>query len=335
MRHGKHLHCQHLQAMLLIGLLSFSACSRDEIYSVQGTALGTVYEILYTSPAEDAGLPSRIDSLLKAYDNCFSIFNAQSLLSRINRNETDSLSEELETLINRAVEISRITDGAFDITAGPLIEAWGFGTACPMEPDERLKDSLKQITGYDKIRIKDHRLIKENNHIQLNVNAIAKGFIVDRLAGFLRREHPSFLINIGGEIVCEGRRPGRLPWNIGIQIPTSDSTESGDYFHRFRLREGLAVATSGDYRRYRTDAEGKRFSHIIDPRTACPEHTDILSATLIAEDCMTADALATACMVLGKDASIRLMERKPEWAACLIGNEKGKWEIYYTKNFPK
>ena len=324
---------KRLYIIITLSVLFLASCRNSgDIQSIQGMALGTVYEVLYTGP-QDERLAQQIDSLLQECNRTYSIFDSASLISRINRNETDSLPEGVEKVIRRALEISRISGGAFDITAAPLINAWGFGPEKGLQPSAETLDSLKQLVGYTKIRVENHRLIKENPGMQLNLNAIVKGYIVDVLADFVRQRHPDFLVNIGGEIVCEGLRPNKEAWNIGIQLPTADSLDGGEICHRFCLPEGKAVATSGDYRRYRTDSTGRRFSHIIDPNTGCSGQSDILSATVVAEDCMTADALATACMVLGRKAALRLLDQHTGWAACFICHEDGKWKVISTPGF--
>lgn len=319
---------------LLLTLL-FLACNREKpLHTIHGEAFSTIYEITYVGAEDDLHTALQLDSLFRACNSEFSIFDSLSLISRLNRNETDSMDEGLCKVIHRSLELSEATGGAFDITVGPLVNAWGFGNMGRQTPSQKTVDSLMQLTGYGKIQVDGMRIIKDDKRIQLNLNAIVKGYIVDRTAELVGKRHPDFLVNIGGEIVCRGKRPNGKPWIIGIQLPTNDSLESGTYTHRFHLQEGKAVATSGDYRRYHTDSTGRRYSHIIDPRTGRSEQSDLLSATVIAGDCMTADALATACMVLGKKGSLELMAGHPEWAACLICHEKGRWKVLTTPNFP-
>lgn len=321
--------------LLLLPLL-FLACNREKpLHAIHGEAFGTIYEIMYAGAEDNLRTALQSDSLFRACNSQFSIFDSLSLISRLNRNETDSLDEGLCKVIRRSLELSEATGGAFDITVGPLVNAWGFGNTGRQMPSQQTVDSLMQLTGYRKIQVDDSRIRKDDKRIQLNLNAIVKGYIVDRTAELLGRRHPDLLVNIGGEIACRGKRPNGQPWTIGIQLPTNDSMETGTYTHRFHLQEGKAVATSGDYRRYLTDSTGRRYSHIIDPRTGRSEQSDLLSATVIAEDCMTADAVATACMVLGKKGSLELMAGHPEWAACLISHENGKWAVTTTRNFPK
>ncbi len=315
-------------------LLLLSACrEKRSMWSVQGTALGTFYEILYVGE-EDRDMPRQVDSMLRHYNRLFSIFDTASWISRLNRNETDSLPEALENVLQRSLELCLLTEGRFDITAAPLINAWGFGPEATAPPDSARIDSLKQFVGYSLIRIQNHRLHKEDPRIQLNLNAIAKGYIVDCLAACVREKHPDFLVNIGGEISAGGKRPDGKDWVIGIQMPTRDSVEAGEQRHSFRLQAKQRVATSGDYRRYHTDSTGRRYAHIINPKTGYSETSDILSATVIAEDCMTADALATAFMVMGKEASLALLQQHPEWSACLIAGGNGEWILHFTPDFP-
>lgn len=321
--------------LLLTASLLFTSCNqKQEIQSIQGVALGTVYEVLYTG-SQNPELAREIDSLLQMLEHEYSIFDSTSLVSEINRNLRDSIPETMEKVLLKAFEISSVSEGAFDITAAPLINAWGFGPGQSGQPDPATIDSLRQFVGYQRLHLHHHRLLKDDPRMQMNLNAIVKGYIVDCIAAHVSRQYPDFLVNIGGEIVCGGHRPDGGNWHIGIQLPTADSLDEGGVFYRFPLTEGQAVATSGDYRRYHTDSTGKRFSHIINPQTGYSETSDILSASVIASDCMTADALATAFMVMRKKAALRLLSEHPEWAACLVCHEEGKWKVCRTPNFPQ
>lgn len=323
-----------LSAILLTSIFSTSCenPSSKQIYSTEGMALGTFYEVMYSGSEADSNFPEIISHLLEGYEQTYSIFDSSSYLSALNRNETDSLSPEMEKIICKALQISEWSDGLFDITAEPLIRLWGFEKE-PSDIRPETIDSVKQWVGYRKIRIENHRLVKEDPRIQLNLNAIVKGFIVDQVAAHVREQHPDFLVNIGGEIVCEGCKPNGKPWNIGIRTPDTDPLKN-EICHRFSLKQGEAIATSGDYHRYQTDSAGNRFCHIINPISGQAEKTNLFSVTVIAPDCMTADALATAFMIMGVERSFVIAEKHPEISACFVQYKENTLHTFHTPAFP-
>ncbi len=294
--------------------------------------MGTIYSIKYLGD-EDEGLKSAVDSLLAEISCELSVFDSTSLVSRINRNEVAELSPELIYIYNIAQQISEKTNGAFDITIGPLVNLWGFGPDEDQKITQKKIDSVKNIVGYQKITIKDGILLKSDPRIELDFNAIAKGYAVDRVADLLKKKgHPDCIVEIGGEVVARGSRY-KKPWRVGIQVPTKEQNGEIESQYIFPLQD-RAVATSGNYRNYH-EVDGKRFSHIINPHTGMAEQSDLLSVTVIADDCTTADAYATAFMVMGMEASKKYLTKHPEYAAYFIYvTSDGLMSSSKTDNFP-
>jgi len=230
------------------------------------------------------------------------------------------------------MEISRETQGAFDITIAPLANAWGFGFKKGTFPDSVMIDSLLQITGYDKVKLENEKIIKQDPRIMLSCSAVAKGYSVDVVARLLDRKGiKNYMIDIGGEVVVKGFNPKNDRWRIGINKPIDDSLSVKQDIQTVLKVTDLGMATSGNYRNFYYK-DGKKYAHTIDPRTGYPVQHNILSATVIAEDCMTADALATSFMVMGLEEAEAFCKAHPKIDAYFIySGEKGKFETYYTE----
>lgn len=309
-----------------------TSCSPDKIFTIEGSSMGTIYSIKYPG-SEDEGLKNAVDSLLSEISKELSVFDSTSAVSQINRNEVTKLSREFIYIYNIAQRISKETNGAFDITIGPLVNLWGFGPNEEREITQKEIDSVKNFVGYQKLTIKDGLLLKSDARIELNFNAVAKGYAVDRVADLLqKRGHSDCIIEIGGEVVARGSRY-KKPWRVGIQVPTKE--KDGEIESRYIfLLQNRAVATSGNYRNYH-EINGNRFSHIINPQTGLAEQSNLLSVTVIADDCTTADAYATAFMVMGMEASKIYLTKHPEYAAYFIYvTSEGLMSSYRTDNFP-
>lgn len=272
-----------------------------------GAVFGTEYHIKYSAEKSFASL---IEAELKRVDETFSIFNPRSLVSRINAGETDSMN----SLLREVMVISRVvfddTGGAFDPTVRPAVEAWGFGKAATPELKPERIDSLRQLIGFQKVDILGNRL-RLPRGMTLDFGAIAKGYAVDRVARLLQ-EHgvEDYMVEIGGEIRLLGCNPDGNPWQVGIvKPPKSGEDRLPELQPELLSMTSGAVATSGNYNNTRT-IEGRRFSHTINPLTASPQLSDVLSATVITDECAVADAYATAFMVLGKEKSESILARK-------------------------
>ncbi|MBQ7632261.1 MAG: FAD:protein FMN transferase [Paludibacteraceae bacterium] len=305
-------------------------------YLNQGKIFGTYYSIRYeaTCDWEDS-----IQAALQAFDNSLSMFNPHSTLSAINANR-DTITDALfEAMFNEAASVYELSDGAFDITVAPLVNAFGFGRWRGSTPKQAISrqtiDSLLAFVGFEKVQLVDHRIVKADPRVQLDGGAVAKGQSCDIIAALLERQGcTNYLVEIGGEIVSRGVNAKGEPWHIGITKPVEESAGSNQ---SSELQEVLKVndicmATSGNYRNFYYDGEQKR-SHTIDPRTGYPVQHSLLSATVVSSSCMRADALATACMVLGADKAMEMIERAGDAACYLIVDEDGEMVVRTSKTW--
>jgi thiamine biosynthesis lipoprotein len=286
-----------LPAFLALLLILFCTCTSTPVTHIEGTGIGTYYHI--TIADKNTVTKSQIDSIITELNNTASIFNPHSLVSKINRNETDTLNPILKQLLETALQVCEETEGAFDFTVGALVNLWGFGKEPSQEvTEEEIEKALKTV-GYPKIKIEENRIVKENPDTQLNFNAIAKGYCVDLLAAFLSAQGlENFLVDIGGELYVCGKRASNSPWRVGIQKPT-ETKEGAIAAEEIMELQDIAVATSGNYRNY-LESNGKKVGHTINPHTGYPAINRLLSATVMASTCTLADAYATALMVMNE-----------------------------------
>ena len=294
---------------------------------------GTVYKIAYQ---HDADLKPEIEAELKRFDQSLSPFNDSSIISRVNRNEELVTDSFFQTCFNRSIEISRETKGAFDITIAPLANAWGFGFKKGAFPDSLMIDSLLQITGYEKVKLENGKVVKQDPSVMLSCSAVAKGYSVDVIARLLDRKGiKNYMVDIGGEVVVKGKNATGDLWRIGINKPYDDSLAVKQDIQVVLNLTDLGMATSGNYRNYYYK-DGKKYAHTIDPRTGYPVQHSILSSTVIAEDCMTADALATSFMVMGLEEAEKFCKANPMIDAYFIySGENGEFKTYYTDGMKK
>ncbi len=293
-----------------------------------GFIFGTVYNITYQS---DKDLQGEIEAELKKVDSSLSTFNKASVISKINRNENVEVNKMFADVFNLAQNISSETEGAFDITVAPLVNAWGFGFKNDTKPTAEAIDSLKQIIGYKKIRLEGNRVVKEDKRIMLDCSAIAKGYGSDAVARLLKSKGiENFMVEIGGEIVTKGINEKRLPWKIGVTKPVDDSLNVNQEIQTILNVTNKAMATSGNYRNFYYK-NGKKYAHTIDPTTGYPVQHNILSATVLAANCATADAYATAFMVMGMEKAKDILNRHPELMAYFIYSDKnGNNAVWYS-----
>lgn len=307
-------------AFLIIGTIVILTHSRNEAQreyrSAEGLVFGTSYHITYLFNAD---LKEDIEQTLTLVDNALSMFNPESTISAVNKAESIHVDDTLFLKVfRRAMEISELTDGAFDITVAPAVNAWGFGFKHAENIRQATIDSLLEITGYRKIHETDGLIVKDDPRIMLDCSAIAKGFGSDMVASMLRAKGISdFMVEIGGEIVLSGQNPKGKLWNIGISKPVDDSLSVSNELQTVLPLTDIAMATSGNYRNFYVK-DGRKYAHTIDPHTCQPVSHNLLSATVFAPDCATADALATSMMVMGLDSAQALLSRHPEIHAYLI-----------------
>ncbi len=314
----KKWHYPFLAFLILatIVILSHRESQEPEYFTSQGLVFGTTYHITYLY-FED--LTEQINSTLKNVDDALSMFNPESTISTVNRAREIQVDDTLFLKVfRRAMEISEWTDGAFDITVAPAVNAWGFGFKHAEDVRESTIDSLRNIIGYRKISENNGLITKESPDVMLDCSAIAKGFGSDMVASMFRSMGiNNFMIEIGGEIVLSGRNREGKRWRIGINRPDDDSLSTNNQLQTIISATNIAIATSGNYRNFYMK-DGRKYAHTIDPHTCMPVSHSLLSATVFAKDCATADAIATSMMVMGIDSARVLCERHPELGAYFI-----------------
>ena len=306
-------------AFLIIGtilILSKSKQAAPEYRSAQGLIFGTRYNITYLYNAD---LRPEIEHTMALVDSALSMFNPESTISAVNSSESILVTDTMFLKVyRRAMEISDWTGGAFDITVAPAVNAWGFGFKHAENIRQATIDSLRQIIGYNKIHEQDGLITKDDPRIMLDCSAIAKGFGSDMVADMFRSKGINdFMVEIGGEIVVSGHNPKGKLWNIGISKPVDDSLSINNELQTVIPVTDIAMATSGNYRNFYVK-DGRKYAHTIDPHTCMPVSHSLLSATVFATDCATADALATSMMVMGLDSAQALCNRHPEIEAYFI-----------------
>jgi thiamine biosynthesis lipoprotein len=291
-----------LPAITLL-FLSIAGCTGGkEYYEESGSVFHTLYHIKYQAPRP---LTDGIDAELEAFNLSLNPFNPNSIITKVNNNEDVEVDEWFAEVFNKAKEVSVLSGGAFDATVAPLINLWGFGFSRMDSITPAMIDSIKTFIGHDRIHLKGRKVVKDDPRITLNFSAIAKGYACDVIARLLEREGvTNYMVEIGGEVTMRGVNHNGECWRIGIKKPTDD-TEGADTSIEDIIRpcKPCGIATSGDYRNFYV-RDGIRYGHTIDPATGYPAGQNILSATVMAPDCMTADAYATAFMVMGIERAV-------------------------------
>ncbi len=316
--------------LLIVGTVVIIRQQRSMPYQHdEGFVFGTVYHITYQS---DDNLKNEIEAELKKVDQSLSPFNKTSIISQVNRNEPVQVDAMFCEVYNLAMKIADDTDGAFDITVAPLVNEWGFGFKKGMEPTRHVIDSLRAFVGYTKVKLTpQERIVKQDPRLMLDCSAIAKGYGCDVVARlFHRNDIKNFMIEIGGEIVTCGNSEKRVPWHIGVNKPTDDSLNVSQELQAVLNVTDMAMATSGNYRNFYYK-NGKKYAHTVDPKTGYPVQHSILSATVLARDCATADAYATSFMVMGMEGARKILDRHPELMAYLIyADSKGHNQVWFS-----
>ncbi|MBL4586859.1 MAG: FAD:protein FMN transferase [Flavobacteriales bacterium] len=298
-------------------VLLFGCGDSVEKKQATGFTQGTTYKVVYYSNGAD--LQYQIDSLLLSFDRVLSTYQQSSYISKWNRNEHNEQEQPqlFKTQLKRAIELNKLTQGTFDITVSPLMEYWFTNNWESTKIDSATVDSLMKNVGMKFVVMKNGNYIKTNPNVRLDVNAVAQGFSVDVLSLYLQSQGIfNYLVEVGGEVRVNGTKPNEEPWKVGIDRPSDD----GNLEHELALTVELknrSLATSGNYRKF-VEIDGQKFGHSLNPQTGYPAKTDILSATIIADDCLTADALATACMVMGFEKAKKFVEATPEVDAVFI-----------------
>lgn len=294
----------------------------------------TEYNIKY---CHHTNLSDSIISVLREVELSVSPFNKKSRITAINENRSDTLDGYLSRLYDKSVEINRESGGAFDPTVSPLVNLWGFGYEKTGKANRQAVDSILMFVGIDKTRKEGIRIVKSDGRTTFNFSAIAKGMGCDEVGKMLERNGVTdYIVEIGGEITAKGHNPKGQKWRISIDKPINANDTVIHHSAGIVEITNCGIATSGNYRNYHTDSAGNKVAHTINPRTGIPEQSDVLSATVIAPDCMTADAYATTFMVLGLEKSKKLLDKHPEISAMLITSDNGNsFKIWESGNFPK
>ena len=324
--------------IVFVFLISLLSCKETVRYdNLAGFAQGTTYSIVFENDGElnQKVIKEDVEKILHDFDLSLSLYVDSSILSKVNRNDEVTLDTFFIEAFRKSGEISEMTNGAFDITVGPLVKAWGFGPDAQKYFSEANRDSLLTLVGMDKVRIQNGRVIKTNPGINLDFNAIAQGYSVDVICGYFEsRGVDSYLVEIGGEVRVKGDKHGVL-WRIGIDRPSDDNMLPGNDLQAIISLKDRSLATSGNYRKFYVE-DGIKYSHTIDPRTGYPARNKLLSATIVADDCATADGIATSCMVLGKEKAIEFIGFHPEFDAFLVfSDDSGNYQTWITENLKR
>jgi len=302
---------------------------------LMGEAQGTYYSITYFDE-NSRDLQQEIDSLLDEFDMSVSLWVPNSILSRVNNNDSSiSLDKYFIDNFNISEDVANQTNGAFDFTIGKLAQAWGFGYDETKNIDSSKVDNLLKLTGYKKVKIKNNVVVKENPGITFDFNAVAQGYSVDMVSDFLEsRNIHNYLIDIGGEVKAKGTKPSGSKWKIGIEKPAENKTDARDLKAIVQL-ENVSIATSGNYRKFYVE-NGIRYSHTINPATGYPARNRLLSVSVLHESTAYADAYATSFMVMGYKKAKEFVENNPDLEAFFIySTNDGLYETYATEGFKK
>ncbi|HPY66625.1 MAG TPA: FAD:protein FMN transferase [Bacteroidales bacterium] len=326
-------------SVILLLLISLSCKEKEIAFSAfNGFTQGTTYSITYENPDNNISpeeLQLMVESVLYNFDMSLSLYRDSSIVSKINRNEHAVPDTFFLDVFSKSKEVWELTGGAFDITVGPLVKAYGFGPDESRDFRESDRDSLLALVGMEKVDIIDGMLVKTDPRVSLDFNAIAQGYSVDVIARFfdglgLTR----YLIEIGGEVRVRGDRNGR-DWRIGIDRPEDNNMISGQELQAIINMKDRSLATSGNYRKFYIE-NGIKYSHTIDPETGYPARNQLLSATILAGDAATADGVATACMVMGKDKTIEFLSDHPGFEGFLIySDDSGNFRTWISESLKK
>jgi len=320
--------------LFLLLITGITGCtSNEEVYQEnRGEIFKTSYSVKYKYKKS---LQAEIDKELALFDDSLNPFKKTSVISKVNNNEPVVLDSFFINVFNRAKEVSEISGGYFDITVSPLINAWGFGFKNMDNITPATIDSLKEIVGYEKISIEENHIEKSDPRININTSAIAKGYSTDVIANLLESHGiDNYMVEIGGEVRAKGTNPKGECWHIGIDKPVDEKIPQHREFQTIIELCDKAIATSGNYRNFYIK-DGKKYAHTINPKTGYPSETNILSATVIADDCMSADAFATVFM-LADTAKTRAIAAKENLSYLLIlGGDEGQTFTVSSADFDK
>ena len=322
--------------LFIFSLFLLFSCENNtsDVKFLQGNAIGTTYSIKYIDTGNN-GFNLKIDSIIKVVNKSTSTYIPTSDISKINKGDTTLVVDAIfEEVFKKAEKIYKETDGDFDPTVGILVNAWGFGPEGKVEDLDSLKiKSLLKYVGYNKVKIKNKKVIKEYPEIYFDFNAIGKGYLVDLVGRkFEASNIENYMVEIGGEIRARGVNQKGIPWTIAIENPNFDGSRT---FATTIQLHNESIATSGNYRKFRTSKDGKKYVHTINTKTGYATESNLLSVSVISKsDCADVDGYATALMAMGFEKAKAFLEKHNELKAFLIyANEKGEMQTYKSANF--
>ena len=327
----------------LVTLLLFTFCSHktqntkpSEYIKIAGYAQGTTYHITYENTVNQ-NLQNQVDSILKAFDLSLSEYIPNSIISRINANDPSVKTDVLfNTIFQKSRTVYDNTGGAFDITVGPLVDAWGFGPKGHKFPRKGQIDTLLQYVGMDKVKIANNKVIKKFPQVNIDVNAIAQGFSVDVVCHFFDSKGiHNYIVEIGGELRAKGKNAKGKDWRVGVDRPVDGNNQPGVEIQKVLNISNKALATSGNYRKF-YEENGVKYAHHINPHTGYPAKQNILSVTIISNECAMSDGYATGCIVVGLKKTKEFLKKHPELEAYIIySDNNGKFCEYMTDGAQK
>lgn len=321
---------------LLVSLSAvLSSCNSNsnaaKRFEIDGLAEGTTYHIVYMDK-EERILKTEIDSILEKFERSCSLYDSTSLISRINSNQTDTTDRYIKDCVNLALKLSRQSKGMYDITVAPLAKVYGFGAQLEPTPNPNI-DSILQFVGYEKINLAGNIITKSDPRVTIDLNSIAKGYSVDLVAEYIRKQGvKDYLVEIGGEIYCT-ELCGDKPWRVGIDKPIEGNMIPGEELQTIIEIGKIGLATSGNYRKFYTAKDGTNIHHTINPKTGLCTTNNLLSASVLAPTTAEADGYATLFMAVGLEESKKILSKNPNLYGYLIySNSNGTLSDYTTPN---
>lgn len=320
-------------AIVALGVFVYN-CKGEKRFVCNGSIWKTDYHISYTATKN---MNDSIVAILDAVDKSASVYNKQSVITALNENRSDVADGYIMKMMAASADVHKRSGGAYDPTVMPLVNAWGFGYKSGQLPGQEQIDSILQFVGFEKVSLKGNKLVKQDKRSQLDFSSIAKGMACDEIAQMLRRGGAtSVMVEIGGEVTCFGKNDRGEGWVVSVDMPM-EQAEGEDTKHEAAavvvLDNGGAVATSGSYRKWK-ESGGKKLSHIIDPKTGSADESNLVSVTIIAENCMLADAWATACMAMGVEKTQKLFENDQKIGVMTIHiDNQGRLVVWTNKPF--
>lgn len=326
--------------MIVLGLFALLACEAENFteYQLTGYAQGSTFHITFLGQPNARDFQSEVDSLFRAIDQSLSTYQPSSLISRVNRGDSITPDRHFTAMLKKSREIFEATDGAFDPTIGPIVNFWGFGPEATRNADSSKVDSILGYTGYGKINIEKRPFFLPKG-FKLDFNAIAQGYTVDVISEFFEGKGVhDYMVEVGGEVRCRGRNLKDKVWRIGVDKPTESIDEQARFQFILEL-DSASLATSGNYRKFWVDEEtGVRYAHTINPATGFPANNRLLSASVVSYDAATADAYATAFMVMGARKAVQFLEKSEEYLEVYLITSTANdtvWDVYHSPGFEK